>query len=177
MIIRTYHCKDCDALFEVQHDSGDEPYPDCPKCEKVLDWRPIGFAIGGTNKGKAMDYTQKVLEQDYGLTDFKDNTREGESVIKMPVETTAQREVRELVEKEVAKNALQTPEQQASAAKFFGGSPGGPPQHLTQTFLAGAKAGVQGPDPMALLHKGAKSGSIPRGYVGLTEKGATIRRI
>ena len=56
MITRTYRCLDCGVMFEVDHDSGDEPEPPCPRCDVVLQWMPKSFNIG-TAKGKAVDYT------------------------------------------------------------------------------------------------------------------------
>ena len=91
MIIRTYSCADCEQEFEVTCESSDGD-PDCPTCSQVLEWRPGGFNIIG-NKGKAVDLTQKILEEDYGLTNFKDNTREGDvHGIVAPPAGTAERE-------------------------------------------------------------------------------------
>ena len=81
MIRRTYQCGDCEKIFvfECNADDGDPPCPN-PDCDKVLDWRPQSFAIGGSNEGKAVAIAQDIMEMDYGLSDFKDNNKPGESV-------------------------------------------------------------------------------------------------
>ena len=74
MIIRTFACNDCDALFEVTGGMND-PDPECPACNMVMDWRPTSFNIGGSTEGKAVKVAQEILETEYGLTNYKDNNR------------------------------------------------------------------------------------------------------
>lgn len=171
-VIRSYECMDCKELFEVTHQSGEEPLADCPFCEKVLEWRPKPFAITGV-KSKAVDVAQDILETDYGLTNFKDGSREGDTVAIMPTETTQQREARMRIESEVqelaaqVKNAPENPAQAAAVSAFWGPQgPGGgqqPVQNMmAQTLIASAKAGPQaGTDAMAALHRMGKSGQLP----------------
>ena len=172
MIIRTYECEDCKETFEVTCESNDGD-PDCPFCAKVLEWRPQKFAITGV-KSKAIDFTQKVLEEDYGLTNWKDNNRPGESAAIMPSENTAQREARLRIETEVrelAEQVKKTPENpaQAQAVNAFWGGPAGqtgsvaaPNQLMAQTLIASAKAGPQpGVDAMGALHNMGKAGKLP----------------
>ena len=90
MIIRTYRCNDCQELFEVTCESSDGD-PDCPFCARELVWQPKSFAIT-TTKSKAVDVTQQIMEEDYGLTDFNDNMREGDIAAKTPVRPRAERE-------------------------------------------------------------------------------------
>lgn len=175
MIRRTYFCEDCRQEFTVSCRPND-PDPRCPnKCDVVMQWRPGSFAIG-THKGKAVDVTQKILEEDYGLSNFNDRNREGDIAAKMPVETTTQREAREMAEQALATVPKLTPDQQKVAAGFFAGTPASAPPQLIETFKAGAKVGPAADvDPMAMLHKAGKKRQIPRSYVALTEKGAQVR--
>ena len=172
MIIRTYACEDCDAMFEVTHDRGDEPIPDCPRCSVVLEWRPRPFNIT-THKAKSIDMAQTIMEEDYGLSNFKDNNREGDVGAIMPTENTQDREKRMQMEHEIADMASQvkTPvnEAQAQAVQAFWGGPAGqaatPNTMMAQTLLASAKAGPQaGVDAMAGLHNLGKAGKLPSNF-------------
>lgn len=162
MIIRTYACNDCGVEFEVTCESSD-PDPPCPNCSRVLDWVPGMFAITG-NKSRAVDMTQQILEQDFGLTNFKDNQREGDvTAITPPEPSTAEREkvLRSLSEAAQATGAPPlNAEQAAMAAPFWGGapSPTAAPIASRETLLAGAAqntalADAEGVNPMTLLHK------------------------
>jgi hypothetical protein len=83
MIIRTYQCNECAVVFDVEMDSGSDGDPDCPECAKVLQWIPGEFSIK-TSKSRAIDYTQKMVEADYGMTDMNDGSREGDIAAKAP---------------------------------------------------------------------------------------------
>ncbi len=165
MIYRTYECLDCNARFEVTCESsaGD---PDCPNCARVLDWRPGSFAITGT-KSKAIDTTQKILEQDFGLSNFKDNQREGDTAAIVPAAPGAvarDAEIRQLSEVAQAKGTPMTPEQHNMATQFWGG--GAMQKTLpAETLLAGARASTaaanaEGLNPMQLLHSAGKAGKL-----------------
>ena len=79
-IVRTYLCESCGTKFDKLHFDRSEPAPECPGCQ-ALDSKqaPSGFAIGGSNTSRAVDLTQSILEKDYGLSNFKDNLRAGET--------------------------------------------------------------------------------------------------
>lgn len=163
MIRRTYACIDCEQQFTVECNS-DDPDPVCPNpdCNKVLDWRPQSFAIGGSNVGKAAKITQQIMEEDYGLSNFKDNAREGENAIVPHHETRAETE---LVNQTMSEMQRQTAGDPAKAQAFWGGNVGPPTtmQSMTGASLIGmAKVGPQGPDPMAMLHSGVKQGKIAK---------------
>lgn len=169
MITRSYECIDCNALFECDHASGEEDFPDCPACAKVLEWRPKPFAITGI-KSKAIDVTQEILENDFGMTNFKEHRHEGDIAAIIPTETTHDRETRMKIEAEVREMAEQvkTPENpaQAAAVDAFWGGPAGqaaaPNTMMAQTLLASAKLGPQaGVDPMRALHTMGKEGKLP----------------
>lgn len=91
MIRRTYECTGCDLEWTVTHDSSDDPYPPCPVCTIKASWVPKPLRIK-TNKSRAMDVAQRESER-MGLSNMKDNTREGESVyMAPPAPTTADNE-------------------------------------------------------------------------------------
>lgn len=183
MIIRSYYCNDCNHLFEVQCKSNDGD-PACPFCEAAMQWRPQSFSIK-TNKSRAMDLTQNIIEQDFGLTDFNDNTREGETVAKTPVApTTADREKEaqaalefgdmiEARQKSMGEQQLDhaPPGQQAAVRNFFGPSGAAGPiasqSMVGSSLIAAAKSGPaalgarDGVDPMGALHRLGKEGKLP----------------
>jgi hypothetical protein len=168
MIRRTYQCRDCERefIFECAADDPDPPCPN-PKCDQVLDWRPISFAIGGSIEGKAAAYTYKALEQDYGLTDFRDNARPGDSGIITRPETKVEAEA---VEREYRAQISQlSPEK---TAQFWGESAGaaaaapgnaGIKSMTGQSLLAMAKVGPQaGFNAMTDLQNKIVKGGISR---------------
>jgi len=162
MIRRTYQCNNCEQYFSWTGESAD-PDPACPNpaCDAVLEWRPQSIAIGGSHASKAADLTQKIMEEDYGFSNFRDNAKPGENAIIPHHETKVETEMvtRELIEQN---RALQG--DPAKMAQFWGGNAGQSSQMSSmtgQSMIAMSKVGPQGYDPMALLHKGVKSGKVP----------------
>jgi len=170
-VVRTYECMDCSAVYEVTHESGDEPFPDCPNCSKVLEWRPQRFNTT-TNKTKAVDLTQQVLEQDFGLTNYKDNLREGDVGYIAPTKTTAEKDVIMQRESEAGREVVQRmkqidPQLKPQVDGFFGGQTaaiGNNRVPVTQLIQAGKMGPGAGVDPMAALHKLGKQGKLPQNY-------------
>jgi len=165
-VIRTFACDNCNQQFEVTQNM-DDPAPDCPFCSKVLDWVPGMFNVS-TSKSRAMDVTQNILEQDYGLTDFNDNMREGDIAAKNVAAAGSQKsnaEIRQLSEVAQAMGQPMTPQQQAMAANYWGG--GAVSQSLPAAEMlsnarsATAAANADGVNPMTLLHKAGKQGKLP----------------
>jgi hypothetical protein len=170
MIYRTYECLDCQAVYEVAHDSGDEGFPPCPNCEKVLEWRPTRFAIGGSNESKAAKIAQDVMEQDFGLTNYKDNSREGDvGYIDPTRKTAAEKDAIMQRESEAGREVLSrmkdvTPTIQKQADSFFGGQMVGIGQNKVsaQQLIAAGKSGPGAEvNPMAALHKLGQAGKLP----------------
>jgi hypothetical protein len=169
MIYRTWACNDCDHEFTVLCESSEGP-PDCPNCSQVLEWRPGLFSINGA-KSKAMDVTQNILETEFGLSNFRDNQREGDVAAIVPTQTETQRsaEIRQLSEVAQATGQPLTP-QQENMAQAFWGKPGanlnvGANSLPTTDLLAGARqstamANAEGVNPMALLHQAGKKGHL-----------------
>lgn len=105
---RCTHCGTRWARRTKNPDSRDPPCPNLACGENVV---PIGMdlssnkapaAIGGNIHNKAIDETAKMVMEDYGITDMRDDVRRGETASpKLP------------------------PQQQALADNFFGGPKGG----------------------------------------------------
>lgn len=166
-VVRDYHCDNCNEEFTVTCASS-SPAPDCPYCSQVLEWTPGMFAITGT-KSKAMDLTQSILERDYGLTNFRDNMREGDTAIinaGPPSVAVQDAQIRQLSEVAQASGAPPLTPQQAEMAKAFWGGGQTPLQQVPAAdMLAGAKsataaANAEGVNPMDLLHKAGKAGKL-----------------
>lgn len=144
---RKYHCKACGHKWDGLHYKREEPAYDCPKCaaqpQVTGAYKPQVFGMK-TNRSRAMDMTQKILEEDYGMTDMKDNLREGDIAAK--------------VDNQVAKAA------QNMGGIFQGGAaPGGIP---VEQLMAGAKqytaqSNKEGRNPMNMFHSAAKKGYVP----------------
>lgn len=84
-IMRRYECGDCGCKFEKLHFDRNEPTPECPGCQALAAKQlPSGFSIGGGTHSKAIDITQSIVEKDFGMTDMRDNIKEGETAA-MPV--------------------------------------------------------------------------------------------
>lgn len=165
---RTYSCEDCETEFEVFHASSDEPVPPCPVCERVLEWRPGLFSITGT-KSKAIDVTQNILETEFGLSNFRDNQREGDvaAIVKPePGQAAKDAEIRQLSEvvQQTTGETL-TPQQHQAAQNFWGGGAAMQSALPAASLLAGAKestaaANAEGVNPMQLLHAAGKKGHL-----------------
>ena len=165
---RTYRCDNCEKefVFECSSDDGDPPCPN-PDCGKVLEWTPKSFAIGGSIEGKAAAYTYKALEQDYGLTDFRDNARPGDSGIITRPETkveaeAVEREYRAQIAQVSKENIQQFWGESAGAAASAPGNAG--LKSMTgQSLLAMAKVGPQaGFNVMTDLQNKIVKGGISR---------------
>jgi hypothetical protein len=132
-----------------------------------LEWRPKSFAIGGSIEGKAAAYTYKALEQDYGLTDFRDNARPGDSGIITRPETKVEAEA---VEREyraqisqVSKENMQQFWGESAGAAAAANAPGGLKSMTGQSLLAMAKVGPQaGFNAMTDLQNKMAKGGISR---------------
>lgn len=163
-VSRTYLCDVCDYQWEKLHWDRDEPSPDCPRgCESDVSNVPGRFAITGI-KAKAVDYAYKMAEEDYGLTNLRDNTYEGENAViaPPPIQTSERDQLTQYVAE--AAPAL-NPEQAAMLNSFWGsGQPQARnPQEQALTNIAMANSGqarADGVDPIDLLNKGHKEGSI-----------------
>ena len=170
-IIRTYACGDCEAIFEMWCESSDELDPPCPNCEKELKWQPKGFAIGGSNQSKAVKVAQDMLENDYGLTNYKDNNKPGDvGYIDPTRKTAAEKDAIMQRESEAGREVLKrmqevaTPTIQKQADNFFGGQMTAIGQNRVpaQQLIAAAKSGPgAGVDAMAALHKLGSEGKLP----------------
>ena len=177
-IIRTCECSVCGVIVEAWLNSGNDPNPPCPQgCVPETEWKPGQVNIIG-HKAKAIDITQKIIEEDFGVTNFSDRQREGDQAYITPPETREERDTQEFVNDQVRK-ALNTPgveaamkENNPTAAaalknpnlapqmKGFWGPAGAAPLAV-QSAMAGAKSGPAADNnAMSILHRGLESGEI-----------------
>lgn len=164
-IYGTYHCDDCEIQFKGWRES-DGPYPDCPQCNAKGGWAPQSPNIIGV-KAKAIDIAQKVAEENFGLTDMRDNTRQGDTIVKSPspIQTSeADAITRDLQAYTDAPPEL-APHLKQYVQNFFGATNQGPsidPLSTIQSAAPAAKiARDQGVDPIAMLgSSSARKGGI-----------------
>lgn len=188
---RRYHCDVCDHTFDMRHASLEEPMPDCPKCVELgkaaagsaaVGWIPPHPAIG-TFKGKSIDLAQKIAEEDYGMTNMRDNQRPGDTAFlpDAPMQTAeAEKRLREIMEfTQHAETELPAPtgplapdgtrnwltDPAAQRDNFFQGNMGGTAEETigqgAAAKAASEAARADGVDPVGLLERGKASGNMP----------------
>ena len=163
-VTRRYLCDDCGHEFTKFHMNREEPVPECERCAAATKNIPGMFAITGI-KSKAIDYTHAMMEQDYGMTNMRDNAKEGEAYAlpPAPVQTAEREQLTRAIMETVQGEA--SPEVRADLAEnvneFW--KTGKTPQHpIEQAKIQEATTvGVQaqrsdGADPIGLLHEGQK---------------------
>lgn len=85
--VHVFHCRRCGHKWKVIAKGMDIAEPPCPNlaCGEVQTIRPFNPegapAIGGSTIVKAVDFTADLTMQQYGLTDLKDNVREGDTLV------------------------------------------------------------------------------------------------
>jgi hypothetical protein len=156
----TYHCDECDLTFKSFREQ-DGPMPDCPVC--VPDETPFEAKAPAllTNRAKAIDIAQKIAEENFGLTDMKDNNRPGDVIAKGPA--PIQTSEAEAITREMIQAGMGTPEVGAELKQYVEGFFGAAtPQSLAAQAQqaaqqaapqAAAETRAMGLDPIALLHK------------------------
>lgn len=84
-----YNCTGCGHKWTVKQPKSGMMDP-CPECAikqtaKGVDWEAAAGTpyTPRTNAGKAVDYMWKTVQDQYGLTDMKDNMREGDIAAKV----------------------------------------------------------------------------------------------
>lgn len=200
MLKRYYVCDLCDHKFSIMCSKGD-PDPECPKCNLVADIdetteRELGEArirkmvdegrapgVLGV-KSKAIDYVQSMAENDYGLTDMRDNTRPGEANFKpeSPLSnvdaTERAREVMQVIAQQPALTPVSPHIHAISGAAdpretYWGGSgslqgaagpPGGAPANIAASAPAASVTRAEGNDPVAKLHAAGQQGLLGNNY-------------
>ena len=91
-VARNYICNGCSKKWRVvfnERPSNDKPV--CPECGlgkiETSTFDPSAGkapAYGGSMMSKAVDETYKMAERDYGMTDMRDNLRQGDIAMKIP---------------------------------------------------------------------------------------------
>ena len=131
-IVRTYVCNDCGTRFDKLHFDRSEGPPECPGCQAISAKQqqvPAGFSIPG-KVGKAADICYDIASRDYGMTNMRDNLREGD----------------------IAAAPLPAKLAEASQNFFQGGGP------VISMARAGARAAAaEGRNPFNIVQSAAKS--------------------
>lgn len=151
---RHYQCKkeDCGHKWWQEYQGGDASNQVfCPLCgDHKGKMHPVAVNTCQTGKfGKAAGVMQDMLEKDYGMTNLKDNLREGD--------------VAAVVDNPVSKASNEMGGMFAPAPS---GAPSAPGGMNAQALLAGAKAytaqsNAEGRNPMNMFHQAAKKGYVP----------------
>lgn len=169
---RPYMCDVCGIAFIHTHVRRDEPAPDCPTCallarhdsereaqDNVARFQRMiesGIAPGvRTNVSRAVEHTQMIMEE-LGHTDFKDNTREGESIVKGPAPIqTAERdqmvqEIKQYQEQVTSPSPIMLKPQDMAAQIKNAWQPAGAPMPAGSNTAASA-AKAMGAEPIAMI--------------------------
>lgn len=79
MIVRTYHCPECNHRMEqvLTADQWESPPPSCEACDARMnqDFKPP--AIGGSVRAKATRIAENIIATDYGVANFHSDHRQG----------------------------------------------------------------------------------------------------
>lgn len=154
-VTRRYACDQCDHEWTYLHLSRDEPYPECPECAaQAAASLPTLFAIT-TVKAKAVDHAFRIAQEDYGMTDMNDASREGDIAAKAPPPIqTAEAEALTMAMKEMVPDLTHD---QAEGVKHFWqpGSSFTPSQTTALAAPGAAEARALGADPLAMVHQSA----------------------
>lgn len=156
-VTRRYLCDSCNYEWTHFHLQREEAYPDCPSCAAAEPASiPTTFAITGV-KSKAIDYTQRMVEEDYGMTNMRDNMREGDVAAMAPAPVQS-REAQELTMavREAQPDLNDAQIEQVNSFWQKGVSGATPDQVRAQAAPAAAAARSLGADPIEMLHKAEK---------------------
>jgi hypothetical protein len=168
-----YQCGECQHQFRGWREK-DGQYPKCPECGIEGGWAPQAPALNGI-KAKAIDIAQKIAEETFGMTDMKDNLRQGDTIVKAP--PPIQTAESEAMTRELLTAGVGTPEVaphlQQYVQNFFGATGAGPSVDPLASIQGAAPAANEarsmGVDPLGLLHKG-------KGYGGGINKIVPINK-
>lgn len=167
----TFQCTDCGFAWEIRSPERDAEGGDCALCVTRGDVpaAPPTYVVPRvamlTNKSRAIDYTQSMVEADYGLTDFNDNQRAGDIGYKAPAPMhTAQREkeTHELVQAGVPQETAAQIMQPTS--NFWQGAMAGSAESTLGNSSVAAQASKaakdMGVDPIGMLESGRERGIV-----------------
>jgi len=134
MILRTYACEACGHFMEVElrSDQWNTDPPECPRCTAATRQEFTPVAIGGSLSTRAADTALDIAEKDYGVADI--NFRHGDATPQVRYRDT-------------------TPQPAAT----WGANSGA----MQQAMQFGRQARIEHGDPIAMLKRGIKDGSIP----------------
>jgi hypothetical protein len=79
MIMRTYHCPECNHRMEqsLTQEQWDSPPPSCEACDQRMNQEFRPPAIGGSIGGKARALAEDIIANDYHVANIQFNNRQG----------------------------------------------------------------------------------------------------
>lgn len=160
IIRRTYRCSDCGYEMTRTEYASDEPIPDCPACHIATQKVPGLFSIK-TNRSRAVDVAQQIAEEDFGLTNMRDNQRAGDTAVLPPDPIQgAEREqiTRELAQMASAMGSDAPPEVASAVNGFWGGQMGSGAGDQSVAKEASKAAEAAGASPVGLLEQARDAG-------------------
>ncbi len=141
-VVRVIRCLDCGKKYRRTQDSSEDPAP-CPQCgilEPALPDRISAPAIIGS-KSQAVDEAWKIAQEDFGLTNMRDNAKEGEAAFIAPPTSAPD------------PRSLRTPQMIWGGAAPAAAAMPGVADTLTSARGAARLASAEGRNPMQLLHR------------------------
>lgn len=164
---RTYECGDCGHRFNHVVWEADAPHPDCPKCEVIASYVP---PLPGmlTTKSAAIDMAQKIAEEDFGLTNIRDNQRAGDVAAMGPAPMqTAEREaitqqMKEMADQMQSTGAEISPQMQTALAAQGGSMWTG--QQMASLNGGPVAGAAQSADTVGILEKARAAGASRMSY-------------
>lgn len=82
-VMFNYRCRDCGTVFEHRKEHSGDADPECPACAAGVHRLPPRVNIK-SDRSRAVDTMFKIAQEDYGMTDMKDNLREGDIAAPTP---------------------------------------------------------------------------------------------
>ena len=129
-----------------------------------------------TNRSRALDLTQNIIEGDYGLSNLNDNLREGDVAAKgLPPAQGEERAWREQIENDNRALAATVSNMAPQAREFFSGAGGKQQMNVAAAAFGDAKAHrKENAYAMDLFSQGGRKGEHVMTHRLLTEHGRTI---
>lgn len=179
MLRRLYKCADCGVQFHEFVDNKSTPLRvDCPECTKPAPLDVAGEKAEGeerirvmlesgkppgvrTNVSRAVEIAQRMAEDDYGMTNLRDNLKPGD-IAAMPPPPIQSAEAQAIVREFVQAGAPPEmgKELQEQAKNFWQPNPAA----LATAAPGAAAARADGVDPVGLLHAAGKKGILKPTY-------------
>lgn len=169
-----FECEDCQEEFQCRY-ANDDPLPECPMCwrkereenrfEDMLESQvPPAVSKNGMH---GADITYKMMEREYGITDLKDNLREGDVAYKADAPRPTAEE-NKLIKAELdlmTARATAQPTGPVPIQSNWGAQPrsmGNAGEHIQKAQQYTAAAKQEGTDTFAIMDQMKRAAPRPR---------------